>query len=66
MTHMCIRATTPVAESLGYTPFVISDATATRDLTVNGELIPAKQIQETMLAELSVVARMVTANEFLG
>lgn len=66
MTHMCIRATTPVAESLGYAPIVITDATATRDLTVNGELIPAKQIQETMLAELSVVARMVTANEFLG
>ena len=63
---MCIRATTPVAESLGYAPIVITDATATRDLTVNGELIPAKQIQETMLAELSVVARMVTANEFLG
>ena len=66
MTHMCIRATTPVAESLGYTPFVISDATATRDLTVNGELMPAKQVQETMLAELSAVASLMTTNEFLA
>ncbi|MCJ1998001.1 cysteine hydrolase family protein [Pseudolactococcus paracarnosus] len=66
MTHMCIRATTPVAESLGYAPIVISDATATRDLTVDGELMSAKQVQETMLAELSAVASMVTANEFLG
>ncbi|MCJ1976878.1 cysteine hydrolase [Lactococcus piscium] len=66
MTHMCIRATTPVAESLGYAPIVISDATATRDLTVDGELMSAKQVQETMLAELSAVARLMTTNEFLG
>lgn len=66
MTHMCIRATTPVAESLGYAPIVISDATATRDLTVNGELMPAKQVQETMLAELSAVASLMTTNEFLA
>ena len=66
MTHMCIRATTPVAESLGYAPIVISDATATRDLTVDGELMSAKQVQETMLAEFSAVARLMTTNEFLG
>jgi len=66
MTHMCIRATTPVAESLGYAPIVISDATATRDLIVNDELMPAKQVQETMLAELSAVASLMTTNEFLA
>lgn len=66
MTHMCIRATTPVAEKLGYAPIVITDATATRDLIVNGELMPAKKVQETMLAELSAVASMMTTNEFLG
>lgn len=66
MTHMCIRATTPAAESLGYAPIVISDATATRDLTVNDELMLAKQVQETMLAELSAVASLMTTNEFLA
>lgn len=66
MTHMCIRATTPVAQSLGYAPVVISDATATRDLVVNGELMPAKQVQKKMLAELSTVATMLTVTQFLS
>ncbi|GAB2023812.1 cysteine hydrolase family protein [Pseudolactococcus yaeyamensis] len=43
MTHMCIRATTPIAGKLGYAPILIHDATAIKDLEVGGKIKTASQ-----------------------
>lgn len=66
MTHMCIRATTPVAATLGYKPIVIEDATATKDLLVDGKLISAKEVQAKIISELSAVAEIQTTDQFIS
>lgn len=49
MTHMCIDATTRAAWDLGFACAVASDACATRDLTHDGVLVPAAQVQAAFL-----------------
>lgn len=66
MTHMCIRATTPAATTLGYKPIVIADATATRDLVVDGKFISAQNVQTNIISELSAVAEIQTTNQFVS
>lgn len=55
MTHICIDSTAKAAFDLGYKAIVIADATATRDLTIDGVTVPAKQVQAAYLAGLSFV-----------
>ena len=65
MTHMCIRATTPVAAELGYHPILIADATATKNLSKDGLIIPADQVQADIISELSLVADIQTTSQFI-
>lgn len=53
MTHMCVLNTAVTALDLGYQTVVIKDAVATRNLRgADGETIPAKQVNQTILATL--------------
>jgi nicotinamidase-related amidase len=63
MTHMCVQATTPVAAQKGYKPILIHDATATRDLVINGKLKLASQVQSEVLANLSKVSEIKSVKE---
>lgn len=65
MTHMCIRATTPIAAKLGYAPILIHDATATKDLEIDGAIEPASRVQSKMIAELSKFSKISTTNDFI-
>lgn len=53
MTHMCVDATVRAAKDLGFNIILAGDACATKDLTLNGEIIPAHGIQNSFLAALA-------------
>jgi len=64
MTHMCIDTTVRVAFDLGYKVKLISDATATRDLQLGGQFVPAGQVQSAFLAALgSIFCELTTSRE---
>ena len=50
---MCINSTARGAFSLGFAPVVVAGATATRDLPINGEVVPAAALQSASLAALA-------------
>lgn len=50
MTHLCCDTTTRQARERGYDVLFAADATATRDLMLNGETVPYRTIQESTLA----------------
>ncbi len=52
MTHMCIDTTVRAAFDLGFQCQLAQDACATRDLTRNGVIVPADQVQAAFLAAL--------------
>jgi nicotinamidase-related amidase len=62
MTHMCIDATARSALDLGFSPTVVANACATRDLrSPSGSIVPAKTLHESSLAALGdLVAGIVT------
>lgn len=55
MTHMCVASTTREAFEHGFETFVVSDATATRELTLHGKTIPTEVAHEATLAGLGEV-----------
>jgi nicotinamidase-related amidase len=55
MTSMCVDATVRAAFDLGFTCTVAKDACATRDLMLDGETVPAWQVQIAFLSPLSSV-----------
>jgi nicotinamidase-related amidase len=55
MTSMCVDATVRAAFDLGFACTVVQDACATRDLTHDGETIPARQVHGAFLAALGAV-----------
>lgn len=55
MTHMCVAATIRESFEHGFESIVISDATTTRDLELNGKVIKAIDIHEANLASLGAV-----------
>ena len=55
MTSMCVDATVRAAFDLGFTCTVAKDACATRDLTLDGETVAARQVQAAFLAALGAV-----------
>ena len=55
MTHMCVDATTRAAKDLGFACTLIHDATATRDLTFAGDLVPAAHVQTAFIAALGFI-----------
>jgi len=66
MTSMCVDATVRAAFDLGFACTVAKDACATRDLMLDGETVPARQVQIAFLSPLSAVyARIRTTDAIL-
>jgi len=66
MTHMCVDATTRAAKDFGFNCIIISDACATKDLIVHGNVVCASNVQTAFLAALNYFYSTVkTANEYL-
>jgi nicotinamidase-related amidase len=66
MTHMCIDATVRAAKDFEFECTLISDATATRDLEINGKNVKAADVQNAFLAGLSsFYATVKTTEEYL-
>ena len=67
MTHMCVDATVRAAKDFGFNCTVISDACATRDLTINGETVKAVEVQKSFLAAFNgFYASVKTTKEYLA
>lgn len=66
MTHMCIDATVRAAYDLGFENRLAADACATKDLSYNGQLIPAASVHASFLAALNgTFARVMAADAVL-
>lgn len=66
MTHMCIDATVRAAKDFEFECTLISDATATRDLEIDGKTVKAADVQNAFLAGLSsFYATVKTTEEYL-
>ena len=66
MTHMCVDATARAAFDLGYTCIVAGDACATKELTFEGNKVPAENVQGAFLAALGAMyARVVRVAELV-
>lgn len=66
MTHVCIDATVKAAKDFGFNCEVIADATATRDLEVNGQQVKAAEVQKALLAAMNFYyAEIGSTQEFL-
>ncbi len=64
MTHMCVEATTRAAFDLGFECLVAADACATKDLSFQGQIIPAAQVHASFLAALQgTYAKVLTVEE---
>ena len=55
MTHMCVDTTVRAAMDHGYAVTLVADACATKDIEINGEVIPAETVQKTYIASLAGV-----------
>jgi nicotinamidase-related amidase len=64
-THMCVEAATRAASDYGFDCILISDATATKNLTYNHKTVKAKEVQAATLATLKSYAKIMTTEEFL-
>lgn len=53
MSHMCIDTTTRAAFDLGYHCVVVADACATKNLSIHGVDVPAKQVHAAYMAGLN-------------
>jgi nicotinamidase-related amidase len=66
MTNLCVDATVRAAFDLAYDVTVLGDACAARELTFEGEAIPAPQVHGAFLAALGMVyAKVVRTAAFL-
>jgi nicotinamidase-related amidase len=67
MTHMCIDATVRAAKDFEFECTLISDATATRNLDINGNTVKAADVQNAFLAGLSsFYATVKTTEEYIS
>lgn len=65
MTHMCIDSTTRASFEWGYQPILIGDATATKALMINDELVSAPHVQTAFLAALTNFASVQNSIEWV-
>jgi len=67
MSHMCIDTTVRSAYEKGYDVLLLGDACATKDLTWNGALIPARTVHAAFMAALDgTFARVINTDELRG
>lgn len=67
MTHVCIDATVKAAKDYGFDCTVISDACATKDLDVQGNKVPAKEVQNALLGAMAFYyAELKTTADFIA
>jgi nicotinamidase-related amidase len=67
MTHMCIDTTTRAAVDLGFPCLIAGDACATRDLTYDGQTVPAEQVHAAFLAALNgMFGKVLKTSEILA
>lgn len=65
MTQLCCDTTTRAAEEHGFSALFASDATAARDLRLNGETYPHDRIHAATLAIMTEFAEVLTAEEVI-
>jgi nicotinamidase-related amidase len=65
MTHMCIDTTVRACRYEGVKVILLKDACATRDLELDGKVIPAKTVHETFIAALNKRFAEVIATSFI-
>ncbi|MGT2907980.1 cysteine hydrolase family protein [Streptococcus dentiloxodontae] len=65
MTHMCIDSTTRAAKEKGYQPILIQDATATKALDYQGQIVGAEAVQKSFISALQNFSQVKTTAEFL-
>ena len=67
MTHMCVDATTRAAFDYGFQCTVLHDACATRGLSFNEDIVPARQVHAAFLAALGAVyAKIISTDDFIA
>ena len=67
MSHMCIDTTTRACKDFGLKVTLLSDACATKNLSFNGEIIPAETVHKTFMASLNgMFANIIETNQFLN
>jgi nicotinamidase-related amidase len=67
MTHMCVEAVTRAACDLGFECLVAADACATKDLSFQGQAVPAVLVHATVLAALQgSYARVLTVDDIIN
>lgn len=64
MSHHCVDTTVRSATDFGYEVIVIQDACATKDLELNGEIIPAETVQKTFMAALQGFGHVMKTEDF--
>lgn len=65
MTHMCCDTTTRQAKERFFSVLFAADATATRDLKLNGAVVPHKQVHETTLAVMTSFATVLATGDIV-
>ncbi|MDD5363314.1 MAG: cysteine hydrolase family protein [Ignavibacteria bacterium] len=66
MTHMCVDATVRAAKDFGFDCTLIGDACATKDMSINDEIIKSEYVHKSFLAALNYFySKAVTADIFL-
>ncbi len=65
MTQMCCDTTTRQADERGLATLFASDATAARDLTLNGQTVSHRIIHETTLAVMTQFATVMTTEDII-
>lgn len=63
MSHMCIDTTVRAAKELGFTPTLIADACATRDLKFGDQVLLACNVHAAFMAALDGMFATVTTTE---
>jgi nicotinamidase-related amidase len=64
---MCIDATSRAAADFGYSPVIIHDACATRDVEFGETMVPAAQVHAAYMSALAFAyGKVVTTSELLG
>ncbi|OKL44111.1 cysteine hydrolase family protein [Pseudovibrio exalbescens] len=67
MTQNCIDSTVRAAFDMGYKVTVVHDACATRDLEINGNVVPAQAVQASFMAALGFAfATILCADDYLA